>query len=114
MSNFLSQSWLINRRHALRAMGAFISLPLLECMIPLHAADKAERSHRTAQAQRIHLSRQWRSFAELSDPDARAKDYQFFPFTEAAGKTPRRYHAHQRHASSRVPLVIITIASRCG
>ncbi len=40
MGNYLSQSWLIDRRHALRAMGAFISLPLLECMIPLHAADK--------------------------------------------------------------------------
>ena len=40
MGNFLSQSWLMDRRHALRAMGAFISLPLLECMIPLHAADK--------------------------------------------------------------------------
>ena len=41
MSNFLSQSWLMNRRHALRTMGAFISLPLLECMIPLNAADKS-------------------------------------------------------------------------
>lgn len=40
MSNFQSQSWLINRRHALKAMGTFISLPLLECMIPLHAAEK--------------------------------------------------------------------------
>lgn len=40
MSNFLSQSWLIDRRHALRMMGACIALPLLECMIPLNAADK--------------------------------------------------------------------------
>jgi hypothetical protein len=40
MSNFLSQSWLIDRRHALRAMGTFISLPLLECMVPLRAAEK--------------------------------------------------------------------------
>jgi hypothetical protein len=39
--NYLSQSWLIDRRHALRALGTFISLPLLECMIPLHAAEKA-------------------------------------------------------------------------
>ncbi len=39
--NYLSQSWLIDRRHALRAMGAFISLPLLECMVPLRAAEKA-------------------------------------------------------------------------
>jgi hypothetical protein len=37
--NYLSQSWLINRRHALKALGSFISLPLLECMIPLRAAE---------------------------------------------------------------------------
>jgi hypothetical protein len=41
MSNFLSQSWLINRRHALRAMGTCISLPFLECMVPLRAAEQA-------------------------------------------------------------------------
>lgn len=39
MSNFLSQSWLINRRHALRALGSCISLPFLECMVPLRAAE---------------------------------------------------------------------------
>lgn len=36
--NYLSQSWLIDRRHALKAMGSFISLPLLECMVPMRAA----------------------------------------------------------------------------
>ena len=46
MSNFLSQKWLINRRHALKAMGTFISLPLLECMIPLHASEKAVKTPR--------------------------------------------------------------------
>jgi Protein of unknown function (DUF1552) len=40
MSHFLSQSWLINRRHALRAMGSCISLPFLECMVPLRAAEQ--------------------------------------------------------------------------
>ena len=40
MSNYLSQSWLINRRHALKALGSFVSLPLLECMVPLRAAEK--------------------------------------------------------------------------
>jgi hypothetical protein len=40
MANFLAQSWRIDRRHALRAMGSCISLPLLECMAPLHAAEK--------------------------------------------------------------------------
>ena len=28
--NYLSQSWLIDRRHALKALGSFISLPMLE------------------------------------------------------------------------------------
>ncbi|QDS86358.1 hypothetical protein EC9_05190 [Rosistilla ulvae] len=46
MSNYLSQSWLIDRRHALRAMGSLISLPLLECMIPLRAAEKETASPR--------------------------------------------------------------------
>ena len=40
MSNYLSQSWLIDRRHALRALGTFISLPFLECMVPLRASEK--------------------------------------------------------------------------
>ena len=40
MSNILSQSWLIDRRHALRALGTCISLPFLECMAPLRAAEK--------------------------------------------------------------------------
>ncbi len=39
--NYLSQSWLIDRRHALRALGGFVSLPLLECMVPLRASEKA-------------------------------------------------------------------------
>jgi len=40
MAHYLSQSWRIDRRHALRAMGALISLPLLECMLPLRASEK--------------------------------------------------------------------------
>jgi hypothetical protein len=39
--NIQSQAWLINRRHALKALGTFISLPMLECMLPLRAAEKA-------------------------------------------------------------------------
>lgn len=46
--NFLSQSWLIDRRHALRALGSCVSLPLLECMIPLHAAEPAQAPRRSA------------------------------------------------------------------
>jgi len=39
MSQFLSQSWLLDRRHVLRGLGATcISLPFLECMVPLRAA----------------------------------------------------------------------------
>jgi hypothetical protein len=41
VSNILSQSWLIDRRHALRAMGTCISLPFLECMVPARAAEPA-------------------------------------------------------------------------
>ena len=44
MSNYLSQSWLIDRRHALRAMGSLVALPMLECMVPLRAAEKATAS----------------------------------------------------------------------
>lgn len=40
MPAYLSQSWLIDRRHALKALGSFVSLPLLDCMIPLRAAEK--------------------------------------------------------------------------
>jgi len=46
--NFLSQSWLINRRHALRAMGTCISLPMLECMTPLRAAEASQSPRRSA------------------------------------------------------------------
>lgn len=39
MSNIQTQSWLINRRHALRGLGGFIALPMLDCMRPLRAAE---------------------------------------------------------------------------
>ena len=49
MSNFLSQSWLIDRRQALRTLGTCISLPFLECMVPLRAAEaKTESPKRSA------------------------------------------------------------------
>ncbi|HTN77262.1 MAG TPA: DUF1552 domain-containing protein [Pirellulaceae bacterium] len=37
MTAFLSQKWLLNRRHFLRGAGAAIALPLLNCMTPLRA-----------------------------------------------------------------------------
>jgi hypothetical protein len=45
--NFQSQSWLIDRRHALRAMGTCIALPMLECMSPLRAAGKVTTPRRS-------------------------------------------------------------------
>ncbi|MGV2334871.1 MAG UNVERIFIED_CONTAM: hypothetical protein LVR18_12395 [Planctomycetaceae bacterium] len=45
MSHFLSQSWLLDRRHVLRGLGATcISLPFLECMVPLRAAEQPAAS----------------------------------------------------------------------
>jgi hypothetical protein len=51
MSNFLTQRWLLNRRHFLRGVGAAMALPLLDAMTPLGrsaaaavAADKPRRS----------------------------------------------------------------------
>ncbi len=41
MSNIQTQSWLIDRRHALRALGSFVALPLLDCMNPLRAAERS-------------------------------------------------------------------------
>lgn len=48
MSNIQTQSWLIDRRHALRALGTCISLPMLECMIPLNAAEQTSTPKRSA------------------------------------------------------------------
>jgi hypothetical protein len=70
--NFLSQSWLINRRHALRAMGTCISLPMLECMTPLRAAEASESPRRSAF---IYLANGTHSpNFQITTP---GKDYQF-------------------------------------
>lgn len=47
MSNIQSQSWLIDRRHALRGLGSFIALPLLDCMNPARAAAEAPKPKRS-------------------------------------------------------------------
>ncbi len=51
MSNFLTQSWLLNRRHFLRGVGVTMALPFLDAMRPLTAraaervaSDKPRRS----------------------------------------------------------------------
>ena len=72
MSNFLSQRWLIDRRHALRAMGTCISLPMLECMIPLNAAEQTATPRRSAF---IYLANGVHSLNyQITTP---GKDYQF-------------------------------------
>ncbi|MDC0144445.1 DUF1552 domain-containing protein [Verrucomicrobia bacterium] len=72
MSNIQTQSWLINRRHALRAMGTCIALPMLECMIPLNAKEKASSPRRSAF---IYLANGVHSLNyQITKP---GKDYQF-------------------------------------
>ena len=44
--NYLSQFWRIDRRHALRAMGTCIALPMLDCMLPRRAMEKATATPR--------------------------------------------------------------------
>lgn len=41
MAHFLSQGWLLNRRHALRGLGVAMALPMLDCMRPLQGAEAA-------------------------------------------------------------------------
>lgn len=73
MSNFLSQSWLIDRRHALRALGSFIALPMLECMVPLRAAEKASAAPRRSAF--IYLANGVHSLNyQITKP---GKDYEF-------------------------------------
>jgi len=47
MANFLSQNWLLNRRHVLRGLGVSLALPLLDCMRPLRAAETKTRAKRS-------------------------------------------------------------------
>lgn len=47
MASLLSQNWLLSRRHVLRGVGVSIALPLLDCMRPLLAAEKAVRPKRS-------------------------------------------------------------------
>jgi len=72
MSNIQTQSWLIDRRHALRAMGTCIALPMLECMIPLNAKEKTNSTRRSAF---IYLANGVHSLNyQITKP---GKDYQF-------------------------------------
>ena len=72
MSNIQTESWLIDRRQALRAMGACISLPMLECMIPLNAKEPSAAPRRSAF---IYLANGVHSLNyQITTP---GKDYQF-------------------------------------
>ena len=73
MSNYLSQSWLINRRHALRALGSCIALPFLECMVPLRAAEQQTATPRRSAF--IYLANGVHSLNyQITTP---GRDYQF-------------------------------------
>lgn len=47
MATFLTQNWLLNRRHALKGIGVSLALPFLECMQPLGAAEATPRVRRS-------------------------------------------------------------------
>jgi hypothetical protein len=73
MANYLSQSWLLDRRHALRALGSCISLPFLECMVPLRAAE--EKTVTPKRSTFIYLANGVHSLNyQITTP---GKDYQF-------------------------------------
>ncbi len=73
MSHFLSQSWLLDRRHALRALGSCISLPFLECMVPLRAAEQQTQTPKRSAF--IYLANGVHSLNyQITTP---GKDYQF-------------------------------------
>lgn len=75
MSNYLSQNWLIDRRHALRALGSFISLPLLECMVPLKTAAAEKITATPKRSAFIYLANGVHSLNyQITTP---GKDYQF-------------------------------------
>jgi hypothetical protein len=44
MANINTGKWLINRRHALRGIGAAVALPMLECMRPMQAAENTPQT----------------------------------------------------------------------
>jgi hypothetical protein len=75
MSNYLSQSWRIDRRHALKALGTFISLPLLECMIPRQAAAAAAATATPRRSAFIYLANGVHSLNYQITTSG--KDYQF-------------------------------------
>ena len=65
-------------------------------------APRRRASHRHAKAQRVHLPRQWRPFAQL--PDHRAGQWlQVLTFAKASGEAPQCHHTHQRSASPGQP-----------
>jgi hypothetical protein len=73
--NYLTQSWLIDRRHALKALGTFIALPMLECMVPLRAAAAAAATVTPRRSAFIYLANGVHSLNYQITTEG--KDYQF-------------------------------------
>lgn len=48
MNNLTTHSWLIDRRHTLRALGSFVALPMLNCMRPAGATERDVDIRRSA------------------------------------------------------------------
>lgn len=70
-----ASSWRLNRRHALRALGSCISLPMLECMIPSRAAAAAKAAESPARSAFIYLANGVHSLNyQITKP---GRDYQF-------------------------------------
>ena len=87
--NYLSESWLIDRRHALRALGTCVSLPMLECMIPLKAAEETTATPRRSAF--IYLANGVHSLNyQITKP---GKDYEFSRSLKPL-ETSRRHNAH--------------------
>ena len=103
MANYLSQSWLIDRRRALRAMGALISLPLLECMVPLRASEKATATPRRSAF--IYLANGVHSLNyQITKPGA---DYDF-------SRSLKPLEEHRQACITREASAITTTASALG
>src|SRR5260221_14367260 len=90
MGNFLSQRWLLSRRHFLRGVGAAIALPLLNAMRPMsvNAADK-EKPRRSVFVyipngvngmawQPIKLGREYELSASLKPMEKLREDFTIF------------------------------------
>ena len=100
MSNFLSQRWLLSRRHFLRGVGTTMALPLLDAMTPLSAA-AAEAPAKPRRSVFVYIPNGVNGMTwQVTKPGAR---FRAVAVAQAAGKTSRRFHRLQRAVSSQRP-----------